>query len=107
MSSFSLHDLEEIIAARASATDGSSWTAKLVAGGMQKAGKKFGEEAFETLIAALSEDDAALVGESADLLYHWLVLLHMRNIPLQAVLDELQGRTAQSGLAEKAARPSE
>lgn len=106
MSNFSLHDLEAIIAARASATDGSSWTAKLVAGGMQKAGKKFGEEAVETLMAALSDDDPALVGESADLLYHWLVLLHMRNIPLQAVLDELQNRTAQSGLAEKAARPS-
>lgn len=106
MSAFSLHDLETIIAARAHAEDSSSWTAKLVAGGMPKVGKKFGEEAIETLMAALSEDDAALVGESADLLYHWLVLLHMRNIPLQAVLTELEGRTAQSGLAEKAARPS-
>lgn len=106
MSTFSLHDLEKIIAARATLTDGSSWTAKLVAGGMPKAGKKFGEEAIETLMAALGEDDAALVGESADLLYHWLVLLHLRNIPLQAVVDELENRTAQSGLAEKAARPS-
>ncbi|MGB7432645.1 MAG: phosphoribosyl-ATP diphosphatase [Ahrensia sp.] len=106
MTTFSLQDLEAIITERASVNDGSSWTAKLVAGGMQRVGKKFGEEATETLIAALSEDDPALVGESADLLYHWLVLLHMRNIPLQAVLDELQSRTEQSGLAEKAARPS-
>lgn len=106
MSTFSLQDLEAIIADRAQAKDGSSWTAKLVAGGMPKAGKKFGEEAVETLMAALSEDDTALVGESADLLYHWLVLLHVRNIPLQAVLDELESRTAQTGLAEKAARSS-
>lgn len=104
MSDFSLHDLEAIIAERADASDGSSWTAKLVAGGMSKAGKKFGEEAVETLMAALAEDDAAVIGESADLLYHWLVMIHVRKIPLQAVLDELESRTKRSGIAEKAAR---
>lgn len=101
---FTLHDLERIVAERANAADGSSWTAKLVAGGMEKAGKKFGEEAIETLMAALSESDEALVGESADLLYHWLVVLYLRNIPLDTVLAQLQNRTAQSGLAEKASR---
>lgn len=101
---FTLHDLEAIVAERAQTDEGSSWTAKLVAGGMDKAGKKFGEEAIETLMAALGEDDAAVIGESADLLYHWLVVLHLRNIPLDDVLAELQRRTAQSGLAEKASR---
>jgi phosphoribosyl-ATP pyrophosphohydrolase len=104
MSDFTLHDLERIVAARASATPDESWTARLAAGGMEKAGKKFGEEAVEALIAALTEDDEALIGESADLLYHWLVVLHLRKVPLDAVLSELERRTAQSGLAEKAAR---
>ena len=104
MTQFTLNDLEAIIARRAKASPDESWTAKLVAGGMEKAGKKFGEEATETLIAALSQDDAALVGESADLMFHWLVLLNMRNIPLEDVLAELERRTAQSGIAEKAAR---
>ena len=104
MTQFTLKDLEAIIARRAKASPDESWTAKLMAGGMEKAGKKFGEEATETLIAALSQDDAALVGESADLMFHWLVLLNMRNISLEDVLAELERRTAQSGIAEKAAR---
>ncbi|MEM0899391.1 MAG: phosphoribosyl-ATP diphosphatase [Pseudomonadota bacterium] len=104
MSNFSLSDLEAIIATRAQAPPDESWTAKLVSSGIEKVGKKFGEEATELLIAALKEDDASVVGESADLLFHWLVLLHMRNVPVEAVLVELDKRTAQSGLAEKAAR---
>lgn len=106
MTQFSLHDLETIIASRASVTDGSSWTAKLVSAGIGKASKKLGEEAVETIIAAISETDEALRGEAADLLYHLLVVLHMRGIKIDDIFSELENRTAQSGLAEKAARSS-
>jgi phosphoribosyl-ATP pyrophosphohydrolase len=69
--------------------------------------KKLGEEAVETVIAATSQGRDELVGESADLLYHLLVVLRIGNIPLNEVMAELQRRTAQSGLAEKAGRPAE
>ncbi|QBK29284.1 phosphoribosyl-ATP diphosphatase [Roseitalea porphyridii] len=104
MTEFSLRDLERIVAARAGASPDESWTAKLVAAGPEKAARKFGEEALETVIAALGEDREALIAESADLLYHWLVLCHTRSVTLDEVLAELERRTAQSGLAEKAAR---
>lgn len=104
MSTFSLQDLEAIIKNRAEVTDGSSWTAKLVAGGMEKASKKLGEEAVETIIAALGESSENVTAESADLLYHLMVVLHMRGIKIDDVLAELGERTAQSGIAEKAAR---
>ena len=104
MAEFSLHDLERIVAQRADASPDHSWTARLVAAGPEKAARKFGEEALETVIAALGEDRDALVAESADLLYHWLVVCHMRSVQLDEVLAELERRTAQSGLAEKAAR---
>ncbi len=100
----SLQDLETIIKDRAAATDGSSWTAKLVAGGMEKASKKLGEEAIETIIAANTESAENVTAESADLLYHLMVVLHMRGIKIDDVLAELGDRTAQSGIAEKAAR---
>ena len=64
-----------------------------------------GEEAVETIIAAVGTDTKALVAESADLVYHWLVLLRSRGIALDDVLAELERRTAQSGHAEKAQRP--
>lgn len=107
MTNFLLQDLEAIVAARASASPEESWTARLVAAGLDKAGRKFGEEAIETLVAALGDDRQALVAESADLLFHWLVVLHMRGIAVDEVMSELQARTAQSGLAEKAARKAE
>ena len=106
--SFTLTDLEAIVAARAAVTDGTSWTAKLVAKGMPVAAKKLGEEAVETVIAAVQMgeegDDESLIAESADLLYHWLVVLKIAGVPLEAVMAELERRTAQSGLQEKAAR---
>ncbi len=105
MSTFTLTDLETIVAARAKASPDESWTAKLAAAGQAKAAKKLGEEAVETVIAALSEDRSDLVSESADLLYHLLVVLNIADIPLQDVLDELHRRTGQSGLQEKASRP--
>ncbi len=102
--SFSLFDLETIVATRAQSADGRSWTAKLVAQGMDKAAQKLGEEAVETVIAAVKGDDESLIAESADLLYHWLVVLKISGVPLEAVMAELQRRTEISGLQEKAGR---
>jgi len=101
---FSLAELERIVAERGMSGDSGSWTAKLFAGGMDKAAKKLGEEAVETVIAAVGGDKRALVSESADLLYHWLVVLAIAGVPLSSVLAELQRRTGQSGTAEKASR---
>ena len=104
MSDFTLDDLQRIVAERARSGDPDSWTAKLFASGMDRAAKKLGEEAVETVIAAVRGDEAGLVSESADLLYHWLVVLALADIPLSRVMAELERRTAQSGVAEKASR---
>ena len=104
MSDFSLHDLERIVAERASSDDPQSWTAKLVAGGIDRAAKKFGEEAVETVIAAVRGERSAIVSESADLIYHWLVVLKLSGVSLDEVLSELDRRTARSGIEEKASR---
>ncbi|MGF7007707.1 phosphoribosyl-ATP diphosphatase [Aminobacter sp. BE322] len=104
MTGFSLSDLEKIVAERARSSDASSWTAKLFQSGMERAAKKLGEEAVETVIAAVRGDDKGLVSESADLLYHWLVVLAVAGVPMSEVMAELERRTAQSGLAEKASR---
>lgn len=104
MTAFSLSDLEEIVAARANADPAESYTAKLKAAGIERAAKKLGEEATETVIAAVAQQRQELVAEAADLLYHLLVVLHIRDIATGEVLAELQRRTAQSGLAEKASR---
>jgi phosphoribosyl-ATP pyrophosphohydrolase len=101
---FDLSDLERIVAERAKASPDQSWTAKLVAHGQPKAAKKLGEEAVETVIAAISNDKDNLVAESADLLYHLMVVLNIAGVPLQNVMEELGRRTAQSGLQEKASR---
>ncbi len=103
---FTLADLERIVAERASAPPEESWTAKLLAAGPERAAKKLGEEAVEAVIAAVKGDRAELIAESADLLYHLLVVLKSRDVALQDVLSQLEARTARSGLAEKAARPS-
>ncbi len=104
MTRFSLSDLEAIVAERAKASPESSWTAKLVEKGQARAAKKLGEEAVETVIAAVSGDRQELVSESADLLYHLLVVLKIADVSLQEVLGELEGRTVRSGLEEKASR---
>lgn len=104
---FTLADLERIVAERAKAAPEQSYTAKLVASGPAKAAKKLGEEAVEAVIAAIQQDRAALTAESADVLYHLMVVLCGAGVPLQDVMDELERRTAQSGLAEKAARPKD
>jgi phosphoribosyl-ATP pyrophosphohydrolase len=104
MTGFSLSDLEKTIAERARSGDPESWTAKLFSKGIDKAAQKLGEEAVETVIAALRDDRQALVSESADLIYHWLVVLGIAGVPLEEVLAELERRTGRSGIAEKASR---
>ena len=104
MTQFSLTDLERIVSERATAGTDQSWTAKLVAAGQKKAAKKLGEEAVEAVMAAVTNDRQNLVYESADLLYHLMVVLKIADIPLQEVMQELERRTAQSGLSEKASR---
>ncbi len=103
---FQLTDLEAVINVRASALPDTSYTAKLLAGGVQKTAKKFGEEAVEAALAVVVQDDEAVTAEAADVLYHLLVMLKSRNITIERVLNELQRRTQQSGLAEKASRSS-
>ena len=104
MTAFTLTDLARIVAERAQAAPSESYTAKLIAGGPARTAKKLGEEAVEAAIAAVQGDRRALVAEAADVLYHLLVLLQAGGVPLQDVMAELERRTAQSGLAEKAAR---
>lgn len=104
MSSFSLSDLEAILAQRAREPASESYTASLVTAGMPKAARKLGEEAIESIVAALEGDREELTKEAADVLYHLLVVLRIADIPLEQVLAELARRTGQSGLAEKAAR---
>ncbi|MDI7863007.1 phosphoribosyl-ATP diphosphatase [Rhizobiaceae bacterium n13] len=104
MSGFSLSDLEAIVSERAKASADESWTAKLVLAGQPKAAKKLGEEAIETVMAALTNDRDNLTYEAADLLYHLMVVLKIAEIPLQDVMNELERRTSRSGIAEKASR---
>ena len=105
MTRFTLNTLEKVIAERASVTDGSSYTATLISCGIEKCAQKMGEEAVEAAIAAAIRDKKELTKEAADLLYHLLVVLNASNISLKEVMTELDRRTNQSGIAEKASRP--
>ncbi len=97
--------LAATIEARRGADPKSSYTAKLLAGGPALAAKKFGEEAVETVIAAVQGEQAAVAAESADAIYHWLVLLAATGVSLDDVAARLEAREGQSGLDEKASRP--
>lgn len=99
-----LHDLETTILSRKGADPESSWTAKLLAKGPEKCAEKFGEESIEAIIAAVKDDRENLTYEAADVLYHLLVTLAARDIPLDDVLSELAHRQGLSGIAEKASR---
>ena len=99
-----LEQLENLIAQRSSASSGESWTAQLLEKGAEKCAEKFGEEAVELIIEAVKNDSNGLINEAADVMYHLLVLLKSREISLSHVMTELERRTAQSGLTEKAAR---
>ncbi|OEO32811.1 phosphoribosyl-ATP diphosphatase [Devosia insulae DS-56] len=104
MMSFSLEDLDKRIAARAGASPDESYTAKLLAGGVERCAKKFGEEAAEIIIASVTKDKKGTEGEASDVIYHLLVLLRAAGVPLSDVMAQLERRTAQSGLEEKASR---
>jgi phosphoribosyl-ATP pyrophosphohydrolase len=101
-----LESLQKLLLLRRSADPASSYVASLHAKGLDAILKKLGEEAAETLIAAKNENRDALVHELADLWFHALVLMAAKDIPLSAVISELQRRMGRSGLEEKAARTS-
>lgn len=96
--------LEQTIAERRSASPEESYVAKLAERGVPVIARKLGEEATETVVAALSGSREELVGEAADVLFHLMVLLGVKDIPLAEVMAELDRREGTSGLAEKAAR---
>jgi phosphoribosyl-ATP pyrophosphohydrolase len=104
MSKFTLADLEKRVRERAKASAGESYTRTLLDKGVDHCAKKLGEEAIETVLAALQDDKGKLIGEAADLLYHLLVLLEARGVTLAEVEAALEKRTAQSGHEEKASR---
>ena len=99
-----LERLAATIASRKGADPASSWTAKLLAKGPEKAAEKFGEEAVEAIIEAVKGDRERLTAEAADVLYHLLVMLTARDVTLDEVLAELERREGTSGVAEKAGR---
>ena len=100
----SLDRLEAIIRERRTGDPASSYVAKLTARGRAKIAQKLGEEATETVIAAIQDDRAALTGEAADLMFHLLVLLADAGLGLDDVRAELARREGMSGLEEKASR---
>ena len=105
-----LERLAATIETRKGGDPAASYTAKLL-NDPALAAKKLGEEAVETVIAAVAPNSQgggpdALASESADLLYHWLVLLAASGVSLDAVADKLAAREGTSGIAEKASRPS-
>ena len=104
MSRFTIHDLAATIDARAAAGGEASYTRKLLDKGAEHCAKKLGEEAVETVIAAVENDRGHLIAESADLLFHLLVLLKSRGVSLDEVETALEKRTTMSGLDEKASR---
>ena len=104
MTTHPLDRLFQRIASRKNADASSSYTAKLFAEGRLKCAKKLGEEAIETSLAAVAQDKAALANESADLLYHLMVLWAACELTPEEVYDVLRKREAQSGLDEKASR---
>jgi phosphoribosyl-ATP pyrophosphohydrolase len=104
MGNDTLERLQATIRQRREATADKSYTRQLLDGGPARCAKKLGEEAVETVIAAVHQDDAALKAEAADLIYHLLVLLEARGIAFADVVAVLDARTAKSGVEEKASR---
>jgi phosphoribosyl-ATP pyrophosphohydrolase len=104
MSKFTLADLEKRVHERAKTSAKDSYTRALLDKGINHCAKKLGEEAVETVMAAVQQDKGRLTAEAADLLYHLLVVLEARGVTLAEVEAELAKRTAQSGHAEKASR---
>ncbi|GLK68618.1 phosphoribosyl-ATP diphosphatase [Hansschlegelia plantiphila] len=101
---FTLDDLDRIISERASADAKESYTRALLDAGSVRCAKKLGEEGVEAALATASGTKVELAAEAADVLYHLLVALKARDVPLSDVMELLQRRTGQSGHAEKASR---
>lgn len=99
-----LERLSATVAARKGGDPSTSYTARLLGGGPHAAAKKLGEEAVETALAGVSGDPDAIAAESADLIYHWLVLLAATGVELDAVAAKLEAREGRSGIEEKASR---
>ncbi|GGA35696.1 phosphoribosyl-ATP diphosphatase [Sphingomonas psychrolutea] len=106
MADDTLDTLEATIRTRRGADPATSYTAKLFARGRGKIAQKVGEEAVETVIAALTEDKTALIGEATDLIFHLLVLLADCDVSLDDIRAEIRHREGVSGIDEKAARKS-
>jgi phosphoribosyl-ATP pyrophosphohydrolase len=102
-----LAGLADEIARRKSASPEASYTAKLLSEGPAKCAKKLGEEAVEAALAAVTGDKKHIASESADLLYHLLVMLEATGVRLADVMMELARRKGLGGLAEKASRPKD
>jgi phosphoribosyl-ATP pyrophosphohydrolase len=105
MPNFTLHDLEKRVEERAQARADASYTRALLDRGVEYCAKKLGEEAIETVLAAVNDDRARVIAEAADLIYHLLVVLKARGVRLAEVETALAERTKQTGLAEKMSRP--
>jgi len=99
-----LERLATTIESRKGADPETSWTARLLAQGPEKAAEKFGEEAVEAIIEAVRGDQEKLTAEAADVLYHLLVMLTARGVTLADVLTELERREGRSGIDEKSSR---
>jgi phosphoribosyl-ATP pyrophosphohydrolase len=99
-----LTHLEDIIHQRRSANPDESYIAKRLKQGTEKVTQKLGEEAVETVIAAMKKDKAEIISESADLLFHWLLVIADGGVRVAEVMDELKKREGTSGLDEKARR---
>lgn len=99
-----LERLAQTITDRKTADPSSSWTAKLLSEGAEKAAEKFGEEAIEAIIEAVKGNRERLTAEAADVIYHLLVMLTARDVRLEDVLEELDRRAGSSGIEEKANR---
>jgi len=104
MGAFTVHDLEKRVSDRAAASPDVSYTRKLLDRGVSHCAKKLGEEAVETILAATTESRDRMIAETADLIYHLLVLLRARDISLAEVETALATRVSKSGLEEKAGR---
>ena len=107
MPRFTIHDLAATIDARAASGGDASYTRKLLDKGAAHCAKKLGEEAVETVIAAIENERHHLIAEGADLMFHFLVLLKARGVTFEDIEAALAQRTTMSGLEEKAARNRE
>ena len=104
MNKFTIADLEQRISDRAKASAEQSYTRQLLDKGVAQCAKKFGEEAVEAVLAAVNEDRDRVIAESADVIYHLLVILQARGIKLAEIEGLLETRSKKSGLEEKASR---